>query len=134
MKSAALILFSLFITIHSYCQNNSEKLLYVRKSETYRKVKNTGVTLTVLGTISLIVGNVVSNNKPDYTGPGKAPSGLHDEGLIWKAGGIVCLGSGVPLWIVGAVNQKKYENKLENLFVRFNINPKGGGLSLTYCF
>jgi hypothetical protein len=134
MKFAALLLFPLLITVQSYCQNNSEKLLYVRKSETYRKVKNTGATLTVLGTISLIVGNVISHNTPDYTGPGKAPSDLHDESLIWKAAGVVCLGSGVPLWIVGAANQKKYETKLENLFVRFQINPKGGGLSLTYHF
>lgn len=134
MKFAALLLFLVLITVQSYCQNNSEKLLYVRKSETYRKVKNTGATLTVVGAISLIVGNVISNNTPEYTGTGKAPSGLHDDGLIWKAAGVVGLGSGVPLWIVGAVNQKKYENKLENLFVRYDLNPQGGGLTLTYRF
>lgn len=134
MKSITLLSFLLLIAIHSFGQNDSEKLLYFRKTETYRKVKNTGATLTVLGVISLIAGNVIAHNTPEYTGTGKAPSGFTDKSKIWMAGGVVCLGVGIPLWIAGAANQKRYEDKLDALFVRFDASPQRTGLTLTYRF
>jgi len=47
--------------------------------------------------------------------------------------GYACLGAGLPLWIVGGINHKKY-SKLRDLSINLNATPQSQGLTLTYRF
>jgi hypothetical protein len=48
--------------------------------------------------------------------------------------GVSALGAGIPLWIVGGINQNKYEQKLKNVSIGMRITPQSRGLALTYRF
>ena len=118
---------------------NRDKLLFAGKAEKYRKRKNTGATLTVLGGVLFIVGvATLSNSSYNSTSNGynttTSTTGNPDAGALALLFGMGGLGAGIPLWIVGAHQQRKYNAKLENLSFRFNLNPQGKGLALCYRF
>jgi len=133
MKLLMMLGLLLLITIRSFAQENSEKLQYLSKVEKYRKMKNAGATLTVLGGVLVVVGLVTMSNSTydlwtgDETGNFEAGAAAY---LVGAAG----LGSGIPLWIVGAHNQRKYKSKFESLSVRINASPHSNGLTLSYRF
>lgn len=110
-------------------QPSTDKLDYLKKVEKYRRMKITGVTLTVVGTVLTIVGTTTFLNTP-----------IDEEGHNLEAGalgmvvGQACIGAGIPLWIVGANNQKGYNKKLQQLTVKVNATPRAHGLTLTYRF
>ena len=56
MKFFTLSSIFLLITIQSFAQLNPDKLFYLTKAEKYRRMKNTGTTLTVTGGILMVVG------------------------------------------------------------------------------
>jgi hypothetical protein len=60
--------------------------------------------------------------------------GIFGTGAVLFVGGCVSLGVGIPLWIVGGVQQKKYSAKPQQLSVRINATPQNQGLTLTYRF
>jgi hypothetical protein len=134
IKFITLLSFLLLIALQSFGQLDSEKYLYFRKIQTYRKMKNTGAMLTLLGVTAIVVGDVIANNQPPYTGPGKAPSNIFNESNLWKGGGIVSLGVGIPLLIIGGANQIRYEKKLDNLLIRVNASQTITGITVTYRF
>jgi len=130
-----LLTFSLLflITIQSFAQENPNKLPDLAKMEKYRKMKNTGVALTALGSVLVVVGFVTMNNSTYNIWTGEE-TGNFDAGAVTFLIGAGGLGSGIPLWIVGAHNQRKYKNKVEGISVRLNSNPQSRGLTLTYRF
>lgn len=118
---------------------NSDKLLYAGKAEKYRKRKNTGATLTVLGGVLFIVGvATLSNSSYNTTYNGgytsTSTSGNPEAGALAFLFGVGGLGAGIPLWAVGAHQQRKYNAKLQSLSFRFHLNPQGKGLTLAYRF
>lgn len=62
MKIILLIAFLACIAIESVGQQNQNKLFYAQKAEKYRRMKNTGATLTVAGGILTVVGIVTIAN------------------------------------------------------------------------
>jgi hypothetical protein len=112
------------------------KLFYAGKAEKYRKMKGTGATLTVMGGILLVVGisTLLNVSTTTYGNGTTSTSGNAGAGVVAYLLGVAGLGSGIPLWIVGAHQHRKYNNKLQGVSFRFNMNPQGKGLALTYRF
>jgi hypothetical protein len=134
-KIFPLIAISLLISIQSFAQENSQKLLYANKLRQYTSMKRAGATLTLTGIVCIVVGLYKGNNPPVYTGPGKAPSSLTNEVIILMAGGIACTGTGIPLWTIGGYNQQKYQKKLlQNIYLQFSRGHQYKGLTLVYWF
>lgn len=134
-----LVLFS-FVTLQSsFAQMDSEKLLYLEKVEKYRRMKSTGKTLTVGGGILFVAGLVTlanSTSETYYNGSyySTTTTGNPEAGALMYILGNVGLGAGIPLWIVGKNNYRKYSNKLESLSVGIQANPQVAGVALTYKF
>jgi hypothetical protein len=114
-----------------YAQQNTEtieKVDYAAQAEKYRKMKNVGTALTVVGSVLFVSGLVTMHNATDLY------DGIFGTGAVLFVGGCVSLGVGIPLWIVGGVQQKKYSAKPQQLSVRINATPQNQGLTLTYRF
>lgn len=108
-----------------------ENVDYVKKVETYRKMRNAGTVLTVVGSVLVVAGAVKMNNlKNDGTYPYET---TFTNGSVPIIAGSMCLGAGVPLWIVGGINHKKY-SKLRDLSININATPQARGMTLTYKF
>ncbi len=136
MKTLVLILLLFSMSFVCYSQVDPQKMAYVKKSEKYRKMKNTGRVLTVLGGVLFVSGIVtLSKSSIIYNSNGtQSTIGNPGLGALEYLGGVAGLGAGIPLWIIGGHNQKKYDAKLQNLSVRFNATPQHKGLTLTYRF
>lgn len=107
------------------------KLFYAAKAEKYRKMKSTGTTLTVLGGVLYVVGYATLSNATTYS---SGSSNNVGTGVVAYLLGVAGLGAGIPLWIVGGHQHRKYNKKLEGLSFRFNMNPQRKGLTLAYRF
>ncbi len=112
------------------------KLFYAAKAEKYRKLKGTGATLTVMGGILFVVGvsTLLNVSTTTYGNGSTSTSGNAGAGIVAYLLGVAGLGSGIPLWIVGAHQHRKYSKRLEGVSFRFNVNPRGKGLTLAYRF
>jgi uncharacterized membrane-anchored protein len=132
MKTTALLVFLFSFTAHCYAQLDPQKMLYLQESERYRKMKNTGTVLTVVGGILFATGFVtIVNTTTSYS---QTSSSDLEYGFYAYVGGAACLGAGIPLWIVGGNKQRKYAAKSQGLTVRLNANPTQKGLTFTYRF
>lgn len=109
-----------------------EKIDYAAQVEKYRKMRNGGAVLTVLGSVLTVVGTVTFYNSMNLFEE-SSESGM-ETGAICALAGYASLGAGIPLWIVGGVQHKKYSAKLQQISVRINATPQSQGLTLTYRF
>jgi hypothetical protein len=142
MKIIMLSFFLLLVALRSFAQYDDEKLLYMRKAEKYRKMQNAGAVLTVGGAILTVVGFVTLQNSSITTtsavggnGPSQTTVEGHPfEGMAAFLLGNGGLGAGIPLWIIGANNHRKYTQKLEGVSLKFNLTPQRSGVLLTYRF
>jgi len=105
---------------------------YFKKVETYRKMKNSGIVLTVIGSVLVVAGSVVMYNLKDK-GTYPYETSL-TNGTPQIIVGSMCLGAGVPLWIVGGISHKKYSTKIKNLSVKVNATPQAQVMTLIYKF
>jgi hypothetical protein len=118
-----------------YAQQNTqaiEKVDYAAKVEKYRKMKSGGAALTVIGSVLVVAGMATMINSMEdlyETDDTKATNGA-----ICALVGYASLGAGIPLWIVGGVQHKKYSAKLKQVSVKINATPQSQGLTLTYRF
>ena len=135
MKKIICLLFTIVMlaTTQSNGQQSPENLDYINKIEKYRKMKNTGATLTVLGGVLVAIGAAVMYNSSYDWWTGEE-TGNRQAGALCTVFGIAGLGSGIPLWAVGAHNQRKYTEKLQGLSVKINANSRSSGLTLSYRF
>ena len=123
----------------TFSQRDPEKQLYFEKAEKYRRMKNTGTTLTVLGTTLSIIGIAVLLNSSEtttYNGSSThtTTTGNPGSGAAAYLIGTACVGAGIPLWIVGGINQGRYRRKYESVTVGASIVPQHPGLTLRYRF
>ena len=122
------------LTGRVYAQQKTEvpvKIDYIKKVETYRKMRNSGTVLTVVGSVLAVAGTVKMSNLKNE---GKYPyETTFTNGSVCIIAGYACLGAGLPLWIVGGINHKKY-SKLRDLSINLNATPQSQGLTLTYRF
>jgi hypothetical protein len=140
MKTLTSILILVLISIQAFSQTNSDKALYEQKIIKYTRMKRTGTVLTIAGGVLTTVGVVIlSNSSYSTVSNGYGYSETHTEGnpglgvlcFITGTGG---LGAGIPLMIVGSKAKRKYEDKLQSLSLKLNVNPNHKGFALTYRF
>jgi hypothetical protein len=140
MKTLTFLVFLVIFSLQAVAQLDQSKLLYAQRAEKYSRMKNTGATLTVAGSILLVVGVItLSNSSITTTSTSGGPyqtttTGNPGLGALAFLGGAVGLGVGIPFWIVGAKKQKRNERLFEQVSVRFNLTPQKQALSLTFRF
>ena len=138
MKYIPIVCFLLLLSLQSIAQRDPDRLFYAQKVEKFRKMKSTGATLTVTGGILVVVGiSMIINGTKTTNYGGSSQSTVNssaETGVLVYLLGVGSLGAGIPLWIVGAHQQGKYERKFENVSVGFNLTPQKTGLTLTYRF
>lgn len=116
-------------------QIDSRKVKYLKKVETYKRLRNTGFIMAGIGVGSAVVGiTMLNQEEKNYN-----KTYQYDEDRIRT--GIFCVLLGVPLTIagsiigpIGAVKVGKYRKKLENLAINPTFSPQQQGLSLRYNF
>lgn len=127
-SNCILIIIMLLVTTHSIAQLSPNNQNYHYQLEQARKMKSGGATLTVLGGILMIAGGLTVRSSI-RTGEANG-----ETGAICYILGIGGIASGIPLMAVGASNQKKYNEKLQELSVRFGAGSLPRGLTLSYRF
>lgn len=139
MKTLALLCFFMFTFIFSFAQLNEDKLFYLKKAEKYRRMKNTGTVLTIGGSVLAVVGiatllNTTVETTTTSSGTQARTTGNPAAGAVAYVVGAASVGAGIPLWIVGAHAQRKYNRKLDAVSVRMKINVSSTGFTLAYRF
>lgn len=139
MKPLLLIAFLFCIGSPCFSQIEGNRILYEQKVKKYNKMKKTGTALAVSGGILTVVGFVTLLNSSVTTVHSGSYSETYTTGHPVLGGvsfllGIGGLGAGIPLSIVGAKSERKYQQKLDNLSVGFNANPKAPRIALSYRF
>jgi hypothetical protein len=127
----------MFTTLYASAQMDEQKMFYLKKSEKFRKMKNTGIGLTTVGGICFITGIVKLINAPTTTtssGQTTVTGSDAAQGFLLYLAGFAMGATGIPLTIVGAINHKRYNKKLENFSLNLNLGPEHQGLVLTYKF
>jgi len=114
MKKTCFTLLILLIATLIYCQNtfeqNSTQYCQI-KLEKARKIKTTGKVLTFSGISLGIVGYYIlstSTTNGYASDPGTSTLGV----LTFIVGGVF-VSTGIPLWVVGSVNEKKYDREIK---------------------
>jgi hypothetical protein len=140
MKTLILFTFLASTASQSFAQLDDEKLVYLKKAEKFRKMKSTGTALTITGSALIIIGMVTLANSSyttTYNGSGQSYTtreGNPGAGIVAYVVGNACTGAGIPLWIIGKNNYRKYNNKLNDLSTGLRLKPQTNGLTLSYRF
>jgi hypothetical protein len=140
MKTFTLLALLAFTATQSFAQLDDEKLVYLKKAEKFRKMKNTGAALTISGSALIAVGLITMINSSyvtiyDTGGQSHTTTeGNPGLGIAAYLVGNACAGAGIPLWIIGKNNYRKYNNKVNDLTSRVSLSPQANGLTLTYRF
>jgi hypothetical protein len=146
MKKISLVLVLVCVSVFVFGQqqqfNADNQTLYTNKIKHFHSMKSAGQALTFGGTALVVIGLVVLENASNNDSFNNNTNGTSNSGLNGSiAGGLVtylvgagCVGAGVPLWIVGGINQGRYERKLDSLSLKIKVNPHSAGLALCYRF
>lgn len=139
MKTLSVLCVMIFPFASQHCfaqQRSQEEMFYLLKAEKYHRMKNTGRVLTIGGTIVSIVGLVTMMNAPmETTTNGYGQTTTSNDGVggaLAFLAGSAAVGAGVPLWIVGAHAEEKYQKKLGVLSMGLKVNSQQAGLTLRY--
>lgn len=129
MKTSVCFLFTLvLLTTNTFAQQRPEKLDYLIQMEKARKMKRVGGVLTILGGLSMIVGNCALRSA-FMTG-----EEYGNTATISYTIGIAGLASGIPLLAVGTTSEKKYKARMDGLAVKLSSGSLPKGLTLSYRF
>lgn len=138
MKKYLIILVLIIFSLNCvWGQDEFLKEKYENKIENYNRMKNTGSSLTTLGTMAagggvflLVSGskkvNGQYNTDPNFT--------KIYGGIILLELGVGSFVTGIVLFSVGNRKGNEYNQKLRNLSVGFNYVPENNGVSLVYRF
>lgn len=140
MKTLITFSFLFLFVLNCVAQIDEQKLLYLQKTEKYRKMKNTGRILTITGGALFIAGIVTLANSStttytnSYGQTTTNTSANYGKGLAAYLLGTAGVGAGVPLWIVGGHAQRKYQRKLDAMTLSINSTGRERRLGLVYRF
>ena len=118
------IIISIIILLLSFSVNaqyNSDSVSYTKKAKRALATKRVGATITLLGTATFIVGAIVYD-------------GTMNDGIGIAMGGMAVTVIGIPIWMVGGTNHRKYTRKAQGITLRAQVTPRKAGLALTYRF
>jgi hypothetical protein len=122
----------------SPAQPVSDRDIYLKAYEKYKRMHNGGVVMIVVGGIAAFAGVVMissANYTTDpYTGQRTTTDPAATAGALMVIGSTGFLGAGIPLTIVGGHQMKKYKRKLDGVTLKLNLKPQQTGLTLAYKF
>ncbi|HYG40025.1 MAG TPA: hypothetical protein VD908_15465 [Cytophagales bacterium] len=134
-----LIVFGLFLLMsqtEAFAQIDSQKLLYLKKVESYKRMKNTGFIMTGIGVVTTAVGvSIIAQEERNYNNN----SSKFDEdrvvtGILCAVLGIPITAGGLVLGLIGTHKVNRYRDKLDNLSLNFRYAPSQKGIVLKYTF
>lgn len=128
MKPFITLFLMVLITVASQAQYRNDSTTYVIKIQKYHDMRTVGTLLTIAGTGMFVAGLVTMAD--NLWGDDQK----FENGLVVYVLGVASLGAGIPLWIVGAHNHKKYSEKLRALSLNFNAGASYRGITLRYRF
>lgn len=134
----SITLFSL-LTLSSFGQIDNRQL-YEQKVQSFTKMKRTGLSLTISGVASTIIGIVMVSNaewETQSSAYGSSTTSNDPNAIV----GSLLIGAGVGLTVPGIIlgtignnKSKEYNEKLRRLDVGINYKPNNKGLSFSYRF
>ena len=128
MKLPIALFLTMLVAVSSQAQYKNDSTQYVIKIQKYRDMRTIGTLLTVAGTGLFVAGLVTMANNV-WGDDQKFENGF----VVYLLGGI-SLGAGIPLWIVGAYQHKKYSEKLKGLSLNLQVRTAYQGLTVRYRF
>ncbi len=140
MKTLTILLLLTVVSVQTFAQQQhkptSEEMLYLSKITKYKRMKNTGVALTLGGAVLFGVGvSGLSHLTTTTNAYGQTTTNGNVAGpLVAYLLGIGGIGAGIPLWIIGGKSQRKYTQKMDNLRMGLSMDNQQTGFSLTYQF
>lgn len=135
LKTSLLLIIWSSVVFQTHAQEQDE-LSYYKKAEKYRRIKTAGAVLAITGTTMMVISVAISTVSYDDSSNGINEKDRMSETVeaITFLGGAACLATGIPLWIVGGVNEARYERKAKKSSVNLGLNPERPGLILSYRF
>lgn len=152
MKRIFIIIFLGILFLPSFAQLQDvevRKTMYERKVVSFKRMKSTGVGLTIGGAVLTVVGTALmatSDLSSDYDNEydngyryGYDYENSNDEvgqfvlGMLSVVAGVATTAGGIVLWSIGSRKTKQYQQKLD--MISFNVNPSTQQMvSLSYRF
>lgn len=128
MKLLIPFFLAMLIAVSTHAQYKNDSTEYVIKIQKYRDMRTAGIIFTVIGTGLFVAGVAVmeENLWDDDQG--------FENGAVVFLVGAASLGAGIPLWIVGAHQHKKYSEKLKGLSLNLQVRTAYQGITLRYRF
>lgn len=136
-----LSVFLVFFQISSIAQVYGEKLLYLKKVESFKRMQNTGITLDIIGISTTIVG-ISMFTSADWQKL-KSPSGqsyyaTEDpkalKGFLLAIAGIPITAVGTVFTIIGSRKVNFYKRKLGGFSFDYKASPFYQGVVVSYKF
>jgi drug/metabolite transporter (DMT)-like permease len=136
MKLVVFILVSIGFSLTASAQSIHQKVNYRLKVEKYNKIKKAGILLIAAGGGFAVIAGVASLNNTNNASPYSSNTNTQQTTALsgLTLGAVACLGTGIPLAIVGSAASRKYQRKLKATSVHFHFTPQGQGIGLVYRF
>lgn len=137
MKLPATLILVVLMVTPLFAQEAIDQVVITQKVEKYKKMKDTGAMLSVGGSVLTLVGFITMLNSSISTIESPAGNvttetrGYPGMGTALFLLGHAGLGAGIPLYVVGKNNERKYNGMLQGVSLKFNVNPRAAGLSLS---
>jgi hypothetical protein len=136
MKKLLFLLAFLISIVHvSPAQFSEQKMLYLKKVKTYKKMRNIGVSMIGLGVIGTVAGiSVISNEIKNDRNNIPVDDSRVSLGLTCIVLGVPLTAGGMVVGLIGHHKVKKYMHKMEGVTLNLNYSPQSQGLTLRYTF
>jgi hypothetical protein len=136
MKNILLLLAFLTLVVHvASAQFDENKMLYLKKVKTYRKMRNIGFSMVGLGVIGTVAGiSVVSNEVKNYNNNLPVDDSRVDMGVTCILLGVPVTAGGMVLGLIGHHKVRKYMHKMQGITLNFRYSPQSRGIGVRYTF
>ena len=118
------VIISILILLLSFsvnAQHNTDSSSYAKKAQRALATKRFGAGLTLLSTAAFIAGGIITSNG-------------NDDGVGIAMGAMAGTVIGIPIWLIGGANHRKFTRKAQGITIRVKATPRQSGLTLTYRF
>lgn len=142
-KIIGLFLIFMVLALNSVMAQEVDRQIYKDKLHTYQRMRNMGLTLSVIGGGSFLAGSILLGTLPNtywdttqgYVNPNQDKYDQQAvQSMIFLSLGVGLLAGGLTMSHIGKRKATSYRKQLDNLSFGVVSVPGGQGLSLTYHF